>query len=233
MTKTVRWTFYIDETQDSRFGIILGSDAMEALGIDLQYSLQCIVWGDAVAPMRNIDDFDVRQNNYHLQQDDDSEAGEAAKQTTKRATAILDAKYEKADLDKIVANITTLNSKQKQRLRNLLQKYESLFDGTLGDFDCEPADIDLKPGQDEPYHAKSAFVVPRIHRDTLFKEIQRLVCLGVLRRNDKSRHAYPTFIIPKKNGTVRFVSDFRKQIKQPHTTTAMSSADYSGHTTES
>ena len=51
MTETVRWTFYIDETQDSRFGIILGSDAMEALGIGLQYSLQCIVWGDSVPPM--------------------------------------------------------------------------------------------------------------------------------------------------------------------------------------
>jgi hypothetical protein len=52
--------------------------------------------------------------------------------------------------------------------------------------------------------------VPKNHYDTLKHEIERLVKLGVLKRCSDSEWANPTFIIPKKNGTVRFISDFRK-----------------------
>jgi hypothetical protein len=36
------------------------------------------------------------------------------------------------------------------------------------------------------------------------------VPLGVFKRCSDSEWAAPTFIIPKKNGTVRFISDFRR-----------------------
>ena len=49
-----------------------------------------------------------------------------------------------------------------------------------------------------------------IHHDTLKTEIDRLVKLGVLKRAHNSQHAYPTFIIPKSDKTVRFILDFRK-----------------------
>jgi hypothetical protein len=68
--------------------------------------------------------------------------------------------------------------------------------------------MDLEEGA-QPYHGK-AFPVPRIHHNTLKTEIERLVQLGVLRRCNDSEWAAPTLIIPKKNVTVRFISDFRK-----------------------
>ena len=43
---------------------------------------------------------------------------------------------------------------------------------------------------------------------TLKKELQRLCKLGVLRKCSDSTWISPTFIIPKKNGTFRFISDF-------------------------
>jgi hypothetical protein len=52
--------------------------------------------------------------------------------------------------------------------------------------------------------------VPKIHHDTLKHEIERLVKLGVFERCSNSERAAPTFIIPKKNGAVRFISDLRK-----------------------
>ena len=52
--------------------------------------------------------------------------------------------------------------------------FETLFDGTLGDFDCDPADLKIKPGQNTPHHAKRAFAIPQIHRKTLNAEIDRL-----------------------------------------------------------
>ncbi len=41
-------------------------------------------------------------------------------------------------------------------------------------------------------------------------EVDRLITLGVLKKVNRSEWAAPTFIIPKKDGTVRFISDFRQ-----------------------
>jgi hypothetical protein len=63
------------------------------------------------------------------------------------------------------------------------------------------------------------FPVPNIHHGTLKHEIERLVNLGVLKRCSDSEWAAHTFIISKKNGTVRFISDFRKlneMLKRKH-----------------
>jgi hypothetical protein len=48
------------------------------------------------------------------------------------------------------------------------------------------------------------------NHDTLKHETEWIVKLGVLKRYSDSEWAAPTLIIPKKNGTVRFISDFRK-----------------------
>jgi hypothetical protein len=59
--------------------------------------------------------------------------------STKHATQILDAKYEKADLQSIVrGNCKHLSANQQNKLLQLLKKYETLFDGTLGDWKTEP-----------------------------------------------------------------------------------------------
>ncbi len=86
-------------------------------------------------------------------------------------------------------------------------KYESLFDGTLGDWKTKPVSFQLKEGS-KPCHGR-AFLVPKIHKEVLIREIKRLCKLGVLEREPESEWALPSFIVPKKNGTVRFLSDFR------------------------
>jgi hypothetical protein len=55
----------------------------------------------------------------------------------------------------------------------------------------------------------SPFPVPKIHEETLKKEINRLCDLGVLKPQFALEYQSPSFIIPKKNGTVCVVSDFR------------------------
>ena len=52
--------------------------------------------------------------------------------------------------------------------------------------------------------------IPKIHELTLKKEGNRLIEIGVLNKINNSQWAATTFIIPKKNGTVRFISDFRE-----------------------
>jgi hypothetical protein len=50
--------------------------------------------------------------------------------------------------------------------------------------------------------------VPKIHKDTIKKEVERLCKLGVLERQPASEWALPSFVIPKKDKTVCFLSDF-------------------------
>jgi hypothetical protein len=63
-------------------------------------------------------------------------------------------------------------------LLQLLKKYELLFDGTLGDWKMKQVSFQLKEGI-YPYPGQ-AFPVPKIHKDTLIKEVERLCKLGVL-----------------------------------------------------
>jgi hypothetical protein len=50
--------------------------------------------------------------------------------------------------------------------------------------------------------------VPKVHKETIIKEVERLCQLGVLERQPASEWALPSFIIPKKDKTVHFLSDF-------------------------
>jgi len=43
---------------------------------------------------------------------------------------------------------------------------------------------------------------------TLKAEVECLIKIGVLKKANLSEWAAPTFIIPKKDGSVRFISDF-------------------------
>ena len=56
---------------------------------------------------------------------------------------ILDSKYEKANLNKIVEAANNLDANQKQMLLKLLKQYETLFDGTLGRWNTTPVNIEL------------------------------------------------------------------------------------------
>ncbi len=49
--------------------------------------------------------------------------------------------------------------------------------------------------------------MPKIHKETIIKEMERLCQLGVLERQPASEWALPSFIIPKKDRTILFLSD--------------------------
>ena len=137
------------------------------------------------------------------------------KQGTSRMVKILDSTYEKADLHEVVKLAKHINSQQQKMLYQLLKKYEEIFDGKLSDWDTEPVEFEFQEGA-KP-HNQRHFPVPHIHKETFKKELMHLVDLGVLEVVKESEWGSPTFIIPKKDGKVRFVSDFRvlnKKIKR-------------------
>ena len=111
---------------------------------------------------------------------------QSTQDTTKHAAWILDAKYSKADLQSVVRYNCEHLSANHQKLQ-LLKKYELLFDGTLGDWKTKSVSFQVKEGV-SPYHSQ-AFPVPKIHKETLIKEVERLVKLGVLERQPASEWA--------------------------------------------
>jgi hypothetical protein len=58
------------------------------------------------------------------------------------------------------------------------------FDGTVGGWKTKPVSFQLKEGV-SPYHGQ-AFHVPKVHKDTIIKEVERLCKLGVLERQPAS-----------------------------------------------
>ena len=109
-------------------------------------------------------------------------------------------------------NCSHLTPLQREKLLSLLLEFESLFDGTLGDWNQPPASIKLKEGA-KPYHGKP-YPIPQIHKATLMKEINRLVDIGVMKRQSSSQWASLIFIISKKDMTVRTITDFRELNKR-------------------
>ena len=83
-----------------------------------------------------------------------------------------------------------------------------MFGGNLGTWHGKPYDIKLKSDA-EPYHGKP-FPIPRIHELTFKQELDWLEYLKVTKKVNLSQWGAPTFLIPKKDSTVRFISDFRE-----------------------
>jgi len=118
----------------------------------------------------------------------------------RRVIEIFNAKYDKANLPAIVRdNCSHLTPLQREKPLSLLLEYESLFDGTLGDWNRPPVSIELKEGA-IPYHGRP-YPIPQIHKATLMQEINRLVDIGAMKRQSSSQWASPTFIIPEKDMT--------------------------------
>jgi hypothetical protein len=56
--------------------------------------------------------------------------------------------------------------------------------------------------------------LPMVHKDTLMKEIDQLVSIGVMQWQPYSQWASPSFIIPKKDLTMQIISNFRELNKR-------------------
>jgi len=94
----------------------------------------------------------------------------------------------------------------------VLKKFGDLFQGNLGAW--PNAEIGATPvGGAAPCHCQRPMRTPCAHCSTLEKEIDRLVSTGVLEEVDGNAAGpwcSPSFIVPKKDGTVRFITNCRE-----------------------
>ncbi len=139
-----------------QYDLILGNKTMKELGVVLDFKNKTITIDKITLPMRNIN---LLQGSSTLRaiKLNNSVAKEplSTLDATKRVMRILDAKYTKADLQSIVKNnCKHLIASHQKKLLQLLEKFESLFDGTLGDWKTKPVFFQLKEGA-SPYHGRA------------------------------------------------------------------------------
>ena len=199
-TATIHAKFHVHEGTLGNYDLIIGRDLLEELGIDILFSTQQVVWPEqhAELPMKPVDC--TAPQHFYVQDPTNEQASEV-----ERMSKILTAKYSPADLEELVNDVSTIGTEDKTRLLALLRKHESLFDGTLGTWTGRPYHINLKEGA-TPYHGKP-YPVPKAYEQTLKSEVKRLVDIGVLKKVNRSEWASPSFIIPKKDKTVRFINN--------------------------
>ena len=128
------------------------------------------------------------------------------------------SKYEAANLEEVANNQSNLNPKQKGKFYELLKKCKKLFLGKKGKWKGPKVSIELnddaKLVQSKPYK------VPQAHLKVFKLEIDRLVDIGLFTKVELSEWSSPTLCIPKKDGRIRVVTDYRKVNKcikrKPH-----------------
>jgi transposase InsO family protein len=192
------------------YDIILGIDVMVPAGIDVHPSNQTIQWGDLSVPWRSPSSLSDKGFPGSLKQVIDHLAPEPQFDSFSvqlGAQEILSSKYEQVDTDTTAQQQRHLSQRQRGQLAETLRRYTTLFSGKLG---CYPRKVRLDYNEDAtPFHCRP-YPVPHAHRKVFKEELDRLVELGVLSKTGPAKFLSPTFIIPKKDGRVRFVSDFRK-----------------------
>ena len=70
--------------------------------------------------------------------------------------------------------------------------------------DIETVDLELKTDY-KPFNSKY-YLVPRINKENFHKDLKHLVKIGLLTLTQQSWYGTPVFIIPMKEGTVRFIT---------------------------
>ena len=187
--------------------MIIGRDILHSLGINLLFDTAEIMWDNAKINMQPPEILkknwvDTLEQELLFAHDPDTTDAE-------RIQGIIESKYTPADLDKIVQECTHLTKTEQRQLLKLLQKYEDLFDGSLGTWKTAPIQLELKDPNVKPYHAKP-YPVPHSQERKLKDEIKRLCDYGVLRKTNRSEWACPMFTISKPDGSLRSLADLRE-----------------------
>lgn len=100
-----------------------------------------------------------------------------------------------------------MDAKQRGELLTVLKEHEAAFTGTRGKWNGKEMDLELKDDA-KPYYGKP-YQIPQAYRELVRQEVDRLEKEGVLSKVKSSERAAPCFVIPKKDMTIRFLTDFR------------------------
>ncbi|GAX21143.1 hypothetical protein FisN_UnNu089, partial [Fistulifera solaris] len=186
-----------------------------ALPKDILSSTLTVRWLDEMIPFRPADYFANQPSASFVSEHADDPFNDRltfreqiAREAGYKSKDILESKYESVDPTSVALQQKHLTPSQRQDLAQLFSKYKKLFSGQLGKYHRKKVHLELQPGATPV--AKRPYGVSRYHLKTFKAEIERLVQIGVLSPCGANEWLAPSFIIPKKDGRVRWISDFRE-----------------------
>ena len=95
-----------------------------------------------------------------------------------------------------------------------MSRYSQLFDGILRVFPDEKIHLDIDPSVTP--HRSRTYPIPKSQLNLFKQELNRLVCINVLKPTGCSEWISGSFIIPKKDTCICWISDFRALNKALH-----------------
>jgi hypothetical protein len=128
------------------YDLIIDKQTMHNLGVKLDFQEKTTTIDKILLPMRNIVNLQLKPRITRALRENTCFAQEpiSTRRATKCMAKILDAEYEKADLPAIIReNCSHLPASNREKLLSVLLKFESLFDGTLGDWKLPPVSFEL------------------------------------------------------------------------------------------
>ena len=169
---------------------------MKAIGLDILFSKSMLAWDGIEIEMLSRNELSRNLENVE-------------ELRTVEQKVILDAQYEKPNLETVANDQKQLTGLQREMFLKFLVSKEAAFQGKRGDWNGNPVDFELK--SDAKPFAMKPYQIPHALYQTTKKEVERLEKeVGLLSRNENLEYLSACFIIPKKDQTVRFVTDFRR-----------------------
>ena len=187
-----------------KYDIILGRYFLGPVGITLEFNSSTMKWLSRSVSMKHPNKSNAEMYGKHFEQYYWDEIESFANQ-------MLQAAYKEADPVEVAKEQTHLTKVQQQDLAELLSQYKCLFSVELGKYEGTKVHLEVEDGA-RPNHAKP-YSIPHTQMDLFKKELIRLIKIGVLRPIGATQWASPTFIWPKKDNTVHWLSDFREHNK--------------------
>jgi hypothetical protein len=181
------------------YDLIIGKQIMHNLGVKLDFQERTTTIDEILLPMRNIAYLQLKPRITRALRENTGFAQEpvSTRSKIKRVVEILYVKYEKADLTAIIReSCSHLTASNREKLLSVLLKFESFFDGTLGDWKLPPVSFKLKEGM-KPNHGRP-YPIPHKHKAVIMKEIKWLCNIGVLETQPSSQWASPTLSYPQR-----------------------------------
>jgi len=207
--KVINWTVHVDDQTDptkAKYDMIIGSDLLSELKIDLLYSQQQIVWDEVVVPMKDrgtISSEELLQDIYEMTKD-----STIIQMSEERHNEIIKAMYGKVSIKDHVKTLKHLSQPQQEELIKVLKAYPEMYEGAIGTLNIAPVHFELKKDA-QPYHTRP-FPVPKAYESLTKEECRRFEDAKIWHHTLDSTWAAPSFIVPKKTGDVRVVTDFRE-----------------------
>ena len=180
--------------------MIIGQDTLSDLRIKFDFTTMSMEWNGTFFPEK--DGNANGEENFSIP--DPVPVGDSAEGLKK----ILDATCEQADLRQMCQSQNQLNKEEQEPPHAFSTKCSDPVNGALEELQTDAYEVELRP--DAKSYYTRAHPTPRIHTNALETEVERLCKAGVLKGINCSEWTAPTVIIPKKDGSTRFISDFRE-----------------------